>query len=79
MTKNVLIEKDRVVKIEGIRENTLLFKDVSKIYVKKFKSDLEEWKEEFPSLGLFSNMAPVWMLLLLRFCFTAFLAGSEVS
>ena len=31
----------------------LSFEDVSKIYVKKYKSDLKQWKEEFTNFGAF--------------------------
>ena len=31
----------------------LSFEDVSKIYVKKYKRDLKQWKEEFTNFGAF--------------------------
>jgi len=47
------IERDRVVKIVKEAGEALLFEDVSKVYVEKYKSDLKQWKEEFTNFGAF--------------------------
>ena len=48
-----VIERDRIVKIVKEAGEALLYGDVSKIYVEKYKSDLKQWKEEFMNFGAF--------------------------
>lgn len=66
------IERERFVKIDRGAGEALLFEEVSKIYVQKFKSDLKECKQELINFGVFlkygvgSDVVVVGNLFLLR-------------